>query len=130
MRAMEKVRKYWIHLRLSEDEFRIVTANFKETTCRSRSDYLRKIILHKPVHVKVRNQSADEFLAVALQLKKELNAVGNNYNQAVHKLHILTENKDLEQWLISHEMTHKILLKKVSEIGAAMDKIYQQWLLK
>lgn len=130
MCAMDKVKKHWIHLRLSEDEFNIVTQNFKATTCRTRSEYIRKIILNKPVNVKVRNQSADEFLAVALLLKKELNAVGNNFNQAVHKLHILSENKDLVQWLISHDAMHKTLLKKVNEISAVMEKIYQQWLLK
>ncbi len=130
MCAMDKVRKRWVHLRLSEDEFNIVTANFKATTCRSRSDYIRKIILNKPVNVKVRNQSADGFLAVALQLKKELNAIGNNFNQAVHKLHILSDNRDLEQWLAGHATMHKMLVQKVNDIGNAMDKIYQQWLLK
>ena len=45
-----------------------------------------KLCLQKPVTVKYRNQSADDFLQAMLELKKELSAIGNNYNQAVHKI--------------------------------------------
>jgi hypothetical protein len=130
MSDKNKVRSHWIHLRLSSEEFEQVKKNQKETTCRTRSEYLRKILLNKPVNIRVRNQSADEFLAVALQLKKELNAVGNNYNQAVHKLHILDDAVDVKQWLVTTGSLHKTLVKKVSEIGVSMDKIYQLWLQK
>lgn len=47
------------------------------------------VLLKKPVTINYRNQSADEILSAMRQLKKELNDVGNNFNQAVHKLHTL-----------------------------------------
>ncbi|WP_206683265.1 plasmid mobilization protein, partial [Escherichia coli] len=61
----------------------------QKTTEKDTSSYLRKVALQKPVTVKYRNESADDFLLDMLNLKKELNAIGNNFNQAVHKLHIL-----------------------------------------
>ncbi len=48
---------------------------------------MREVVLQKPVLINFRNQSADDFLKDMLGLKKELNAIGNNFNQAVHKLH-------------------------------------------
>ena len=74
---------------MNDQELESLTTLFKTTTERALSNYLRKVVLQKPVTVKYRNESADEFLKEMLQLKKELNAIGNNFNQAVHKLHIL-----------------------------------------
>lgn len=48
------------------------------------SNYLRKSGLAKTVTIKYRNQSADDFLRKMMKLKKELNDIGNNVNQAVH----------------------------------------------
>jgi transcriptional regulator of NAD metabolism len=50
-----------------------------------------------------RNQSADEFLAEMIQLKHELNAIGNNFNQAVHKLHTLDHTADIKAWAIHND---------------------------
>jgi hypothetical protein len=53
--------------------------------------------------VRYRNQSADEFLSVAFQLKKELNLIGNNFNQALKKLQLYREIKDLKSWISEQE---------------------------
>jgi hypothetical protein len=130
MKADNDVRKHWIHLRLTRAEYDKIQTAFKKTTCRKLSEYIRDILLNEPITIRYRNQSADEFLSVALQLKKELSAIGNNYNQAVKRLHLLSEKRDLQQWLLTHGELHKTMLKKVGEISVSMDKIYQQWLLK
>jgi hypothetical protein len=39
--------------------------------------------LNKPVTVKYRNESADVIMTAMIQLKNELNPIGNNINQAV-----------------------------------------------
>jgi hypothetical protein len=42
---------------------------------------MRDVSMQKPVMVKYRNQSEDDFLSQMLELKKEFNAIGNNFNQ-------------------------------------------------
>ena len=53
--------------------------------------------------MKFRNQSADDFLKEMLVLKKELNGIGNNFNQAVHKLHLLDKIPEFRAWVIQYD---------------------------
>ena len=84
-----EVRKKMIVVRMNKTEFGQLEKFKKESTERSMSNYLRKVSLKKPVTVKYRNQSADDFLKEILVFKKELNGIGNNFNQVVKKLHLL-----------------------------------------
>ena len=60
----------------------------------------------------------------------ELNAIGNNYNQAVHRLHILDQIPEIKTWLLIHEIRYQSFIKKVEEIKIQMNQIYQSWLQK
>ena len=84
----------------------------------------------KPVIVKYRNQSADDFLKQMLELKKELNAIGNNFNQAVHKLHILDKIPEFRAWVNHYDGLQKSLIGKVDEIKLKVVQLYDQWLQK
>src|SRR5678816_3223242 len=89
MKETKQVRKGWLTVRLNEDEEKKLNKFYSRTTSNSLSEYARDVLLREPVNVIYRNQSADEFLEEMIQLKKELNAIGNNFNQTVHKLHTL-----------------------------------------
>ena len=86
--------------------------------------------MKKPVIIKYRNESADELLAQMITIKNELNAIGNNYNQAVHRLHILDRIPEIKTWLLVHETLYQSFIKKVEEIKIQMNQIYHSWLLK
>ena len=45
-------------------------------------------------------------------LKNELNAIGNNFNQAVHKLHTLDHVPEIKAWAILNESSKKIFHEK------------------
>jgi hypothetical protein len=61
-------------------------------------------------------------------LYKQLNAIGNNFNQAVKKLHTLDQIPEFKVWIISSEQDKKILLNKVEEIKICIQKISEKWL--
>ena len=125
-----EVRKKMIVVRMNKSEFGQLEKFKKESTERSMSNYLRKVSLNKPVLVKYRNQSADDFLKQMLELKKELNAVGNNFNQAVHKLHLLDKIPEFRVWINQYDGLQKVLLNKIQEINLRVNKLYEEWLLK
>lgn len=56
------VRKKMVVVRMNGGEFEQLEKLCKQTTERSVSSYLREVALKKPVIVKYRNQSADDFL--------------------------------------------------------------------
>jgi len=101
---------------------------FNKSTCRKLSDYARKNLLQKPIVNTYRNQSLDDFMAEMMRLRGELNAIGNNFNQAVKKLHTLHQITDFKHWLISYELEKKTLFNKVDEIKKQIQKMAESWL--
>ncbi|MEP7232560.1 MAG: plasmid mobilization relaxosome protein MobC, partial [Ginsengibacter sp.] len=124
------VRNKMVVVRMNNNEFELADSLRKKTTERSISAYVRKMCLQKPVIVKYRNQSADDFLKDMLLLKKELSAVGNNFNQAVHKLHLLDKIPEFRSWIIQYDALQRSLVAKVEEIKLRMNQLYDQWLQK
>lgn len=131
MKKLEsEVRSKMVVVRMNEREINQLTKLQEKTTEKDTSAYLRKVALQKPVTVKYRNESADDFLLDMLNLKKELNAIGNNFNQAVHKLHILDKIPEFRVWVQQYDGLQKVLISKVEEIKLRMNQLYEQWLQK
>ncbi|HLP37597.1 plasmid mobilization protein [Lacibacter sp.] len=124
------VRRKMVVVRMNEQEYKYLKKFQQQTTEKNTGSYLRKIALQKPVTVKYRNESADDFLLDMLNLKKELNAIGNNFNQAVHKLHILDKIPEFRVWVQQYDGLQKRLISKVDEIKNRMNQLYEQWLQK
>ena len=54
-------RRRRLNIRLSQQEWVFIQGLAANSTCRSTSDYARKVLAQKPVKVYYRNQSFDEF---------------------------------------------------------------------
>jgi hypothetical protein len=117
-----------VGLRFTPEEFAKIERRWKATTCRKLSDYIRKHLFYKPITTNYRNQSLDEFMTEIIRLRKELNALGNNFNQSVKRLHTLQQIPEFKAWIISHELEKKILFNKVDEIKISIQKISEKWL--
>lgn len=131
MKKSEKeLRKHFVKTRMNDDEVNQLLKLQQKTTEKDTSSYLRKVALQKPVTIKYRNESADDFLLDMLNLKKELNAIGNNFNQAVHKLHLLDKIPEFRIWVNQYDGLQKVLISKVEEIKLRMNQLYDQWLQK
>ncbi len=131
MKKSEKeLRKHFVKTRMNDDEVNQLLKLQQRTTEKDTSSYPRKVALQKPVTIKYRNESADDFLLDMLNLKKELNAIGNNFNQAVHKLHLLDKIPEFRIWVQQYDSLQKALISKVDEIKLRMNQLYDQWLQK
>jgi hypothetical protein len=124
------VRKKVLKIRMSATEMEQLKKLQEASTEKDTSNYVRSVALRKPVIVTYRNKSADDFLQEMLQLRKELNGIGNNFNQAVHKLHILDKIPEFRSWLQQNDVLQKTLVAKVEEIKKRMNQLYDQWLQK
>jgi len=117
-----------IGLRLTAAEYAKIERKWKASTCRKQSDYVRHNLFDKPVTSYCRNQSLDEFMAEMVLLRNELNHIGNNFNQAVKRLHTLNQIAEFRSWLIAYEVEKKTLFNKVDEIKKHVQKIAERWL--
>ena len=117
-----------IGLRLTFDEYRKIEKKWKASTCRKLSEYVRRSLFEKPIVTTYRNSSQDDLMAELTRLRSELNAVGNNFNQAVKKLHTLSQIAEFKSWLIAYEVEKNILSNKVDEVRINVKKIMEIWL--
>lgn len=128
MKELKKNRTRWLHLRLTDVEFEILHKQFNKTTCPKISDFARKNLLQKPIVMKYRNESLDELMNELIQLKAQLNPIGNNFNQAVKKLHTLKQIQEFRHWIISYEREKNNVLNSIEQIKMHIENLSQKWL--
>jgi hypothetical protein len=120
-------RTKWITIRMSEEEHQEAERLCKATTCQSLSEYARKALLAKPVVMRYRNQSLDDFVTGMLELQNELQSIGKNFNQVVRRLHTLKHLSDMRQWVIINEDDKTRLFRHIETISNTITKAYQLW---
>lgn len=128
MNEQKKNRNRWLHLRLNADEYALIQKRYKKSTCPKLSDYARKNLLQKPIVLKYRNESLDELMNELIQLRAQLNPIGNNFNQAVKKLHTLKQTPEFKHWIISYELEKKNLFDSIEQIKNHIENLSQKWL--
>lgn len=121
------VRNKMIVVRMNDTEYKAFSGLQKKTTEKYASNYIRKLLLQQPVILVHRNQSADDFLKEMALLRKELNAIGNNFNQAVKKLHMLDKIPEFRQWLQQTTSLQQALQQKTEEIKIHIAGAYELW---
>ena len=120
-------RDKWLHVRLSQEEFDKIQTQFKATTCRKLSDFTRSKLLGKLLVGTYRSSSIDALVEELAELKTELSSAGNNFNQAVKKLHTLSKIKEFEHWLISYELDRRTLVKQVEKASETISQAAGKW---
>lgn len=128
MEEENKNRTRWLHLRLTSAEYEILQKQFNKSTCRKLSDYARKNLLQKPVVSKYRNESLDELMSELIMLRKDLNGIGNNFNQAVKKLHTLVQISEFKHWIMVYEIEKKVLFNSINQIKKYIENLSEKWL--
>lgn len=117
-----------VTVRFKPDEYNKVNASFKRTTKKRLSEYIRYVLLDKPVTVYTRNQSADELMQELVRLRNELSAIGSNFNQLVKRLHTASHFPEIRQLTLSAEVAQKIFLEKCDEINLKIAEMSDKWL--
>jgi hypothetical protein len=121
-------RSKWLHVRLTEMEYKKLHAGFHSSTKQKISSYARNILLEKPITIYTRSKSLDNFITEMISLRNELKAIGNNINQAVKKLHISDNEGELIFWSQQIEKIKETLFLKTDEINSNIARISDQWL--
>ncbi len=128
MKEENNNRTQWLHVRLTEEEFKTVGKAYGQTAERTLSDFLRKMVLRKPLIGKVRNQSMDELMNELIALRKELNMAGHNFNQAIKKLNSLKDGREVQSWILTYDIDRKKLNAEIEKISSRFNAMAQSWL--
>jgi hypothetical protein len=101
-----KQPKRFVSVRLTEEEFKEVYRQCENSTCRSLTEYVKKVLTKKPVTVKVRNQSQDELLQTMIGIKNRLDQLAGE----------------------AEERGSAELLREIAEIKLLTRQISEKWL--
>ena len=113
---------------VTEKDYERTFSHFHKTTCRTFSEFLRNRCLSQPETVFYRNQSADDFLPIAIALKDQL--VGT-CQQIVQAIHMLTTKPGPNSEVLDLLVEKLFLFEQhTEEIRERLNKIYEQWLQK
>lgn len=69
-----------LKVRLNSKEYQTIKNNFAKTTYKYMSEYIRKMLLKKPVIGSYRDQTMEDLMNVLVELKNGLNSIGNSFN--------------------------------------------------
>jgi hypothetical protein len=128
MKEQKNNRTKLVQARLTAAEEVLLQQHFKSTTERKLSTYVRSIMLGKPMIKAVRNESLQDVIKELYELRKELNGIANNFNQAIHKLHTLSAYPDINAWILSFEINRKAVQRNIEEIKSYINKTSDKWL--
>jgi hypothetical protein len=98
-------KKRFLSIRLTEGELKEIYRQCERSTCRSLTEYSKKVLTKKPVIVKIRNESRDDLLQVMIGIRNRLDQLTK---QAREKGDIL-------------------LLKEIGEIRSLIRQIFTKW---
>lgn len=128
MKEENNNRNKWLHVRLTESEYKQIHEQYAKTTDLKMSDFVRKKILGKLIIGSCRDASMDAFMEELIGLKNGLSGIGNNFNQAVKRLHTLSRIKEFEHWLVSYELDRRRLFKQLDDAQEFIKKMADKWL--
>lgn len=128
MESKQEKRSRTVGLRLTANEFGQIENDWRKSTIRKLSEYIRNLLFGKPIVTVYRNQSIDDLVAELRFLRMELNRIGVNFNQSVKKLHVLHETPEFKRWLTTHEVEKRTMVNKLDEIKDHIRKIVETWL--
>jgi len=117
-----------IIFRLTQQEYRKIQQQWAASTCPKLSDFLRRRLLDRPLTTTYRNASLDDLMAELMLLRKELNYIGNNFNQAVHKLHTADSDAEMKIWAQLQREQQQQLIAHAEKIKEKINSIADIWL--
>jgi MobC-like protein len=127
MSEQEENRSRWYNIRLKPDEYQTLNNKFKKTQFRKLSEYMRSVLLEKPVTVTYRDKAMDDVLEEMVLLRQELNAIGNNLNQAMRSINNAHGNADTRLWMNLMSIVNSKLEPSIQQIKERMNQYADIW---
>jgi len=127
MATQEDKRIQWKNLRFKPEEYQFLEKRFKKTSFRKLSEYMRSVLLEKPVTVNYRDKAMDDVLEEMILLRQELNAIGNNLNQAMRSLNSAHGNADTRLWMNLLGIIKTRLEPSIDQIKERMNQYADIW---
>jgi hypothetical protein len=130
MEVIQENRSRWLKVRLKPSEYEAMEKRFKKTTFQSLSEFGRAMILGKPQTILYRDKSMDDTLEELILLRRELNSIGNNLNQAMRNINSAHGHAETRLWMGLLSVINGKLEPAIQQIKTKMNEYADLWLQK
>jgi hypothetical protein len=127
MENQEENRSHRLVIRFKPSEFELIKKRFKKTLFRKLSEYTRNVLLEKNITVTYRDKAMDDILEELILLRRELNAIGHNLNQAVRNINAMHGNADAKLWMNLLTTVSGRVEPAINQIKQQMNQYADQW---
>jgi hypothetical protein len=128
MRKNDPSNIHCIYVGLKLEEYAKIELQYKASTCRNKSEYIRNLIYNRPITILYRNQSLDNLIEEMVILNNEINAIKNDLSKTLEILHIHKDSLEFKKSLQDVELSMGSLYKKIDEVKNQIEKITDKWL--
>jgi hypothetical protein len=126
MTSQPKARLRRLNIRLSQVEYDKIASHSASTTCRSVSEYCRKILSGKPVRVFYRNKSFDDFEQRMIRLMPILEEYREKLDQLTKTLPTPDSIPEMRLYLTAIFSAERSFIKTMEEIKENLITIADQ----
>lgn len=127
MENEEENRERKITTRFKPAEFLLIDQRFRKTRFRKMSEYIRCVLLEKPLTIIYRDKSMDDMAEELALLRRELSAIGNNLNQAVRQINAAHGDADKRLWLSLMSIIGSKVDPAIAQIKDRMQNFSEIW---
>ena len=127
MERTKENRSRRVIVRFKPAEYQSLEKRFKKTLFRKLSEYTRNVLLEKNITVTYRDKSMDDVLEEMILLRQELNAIGNNLNQAMRNINSAHGNPDTRLWMELLSVINSKLEPSIQQIKDRMHQYAELW---
>ncbi len=124
----EATYSHRVAVKFKPSEFLQIRKYLDASTCKTFSNYIRKVSLQEPIVKTYRNLSADDFLEEMIELKNELKALGSSYLLSLKKLQTFNHSAEIKTWVVLNESKRRLYEGKVTQILEKLNQIHELWL--
>ena len=118
-----------IYVGLKLEEYAKIELQYKASTCRNKSEYIRNLIYNRPITILNRNQSLDDLIEEITILNNEINTIKNELSKTLEILCIDKNSSEFNQKIQEIGLKIANLHQIMDQIKNQIIKITDKWLL-
>lgn len=118
-----------IYVGFKLEEYAKIELQYKASTCRNKSEYIRNLIYNRPITILNRNQSLDDLIEEITILNNEINTIKNELSKTLEILCIDKNSSAFNQKIQEIGLKIANLHQIMDQIKNQIIKITDKWLL-
>ncbi|WP_300601987.1 hypothetical protein [Niabella sp.] len=120
--------KYDIKLRVNQRHFDRLSKMLSESHYRNMSELLRDIVCERKVVIYTRDESISVVMEELSRIRKELNAIGNNTNQAAKQINATVDKNKILVFGVELSEQHRQVLQLTEQLFPIISQLAKKWL--